>query len=144
MILQKQIDTNSEHIRAYQSSHFTGSAETPHVQFYNSDHVLLIHGRSTKRLMSDFYDELNSFLENYLREEDDLTIFIHLISFNASTAKGLFDLFRICRDSNKDHGRIKIHWMCSWHEAEIIEAGMDFAELFNLHISVVPISDGNF
>lgn len=109
---------------------------TPFVKYDQRSNYLVIKGTSTRENIRNFYNKaLGEFKMNVCTKKVGL---LHLIfkTFNTSTAKVLFDLFRFLSDAREQGARIAIQWDVYGAEEDMIEMAQDFAELFEMTISI--------
>lgn len=112
------------------------TAKTPFVKYDRISNYLVIKGASTKENMENFYDKiLRDFKQNISKKRTEV-LHLNFKTFNTSTAKVLFDLFRFFRDAQFTGSRVAIQWDVYDSEVEMIETARDFAELFDLKIKI--------
>ncbi len=109
---------------------------TPYVKYDRSSNYLMIKGTSTRENMELFYDKVLREFKQNIKEMNTGVLHLNFKTFNTSTAKVLFDLFRNLRDAQNASHRVAIQWDVYDSEEDMIDTARDFAELFDLKIRI--------
>ena len=106
---------------------------TPRVEFNKHKNIFRIEGKSLPEDVKNFYTPLIYWLESYSLQPNAETI-LHLDFeyFNSSSSKMILILLNKIRDIHKKGFHVQVNWLYPPHDAEIEEAGEEFAELLNI------------
>ncbi|HCX22731.1 MAG: hypothetical protein CMB80_17495 [Flammeovirgaceae bacterium] len=109
---------------------------TPYVKYEKRSNYLVIKGTSTRDNMDHFYDRVMGEFKRNIKSKNTGVLHLNFKTFNTSTAKVLFDLFRYLRDAQYAGQRVAIQWDVYDSEPEMVDTARDFAELFDLKIKI--------
>lgn len=112
---------------------------TPFVKFKSDQGLLLIKGKSMSEDALDFYAPIVTIVDNYLNQAEKLTCYLYFKEFNLATAKSLFHLFKTLSEHHILGKRITINWFADWHNNEMLQTGIDYADIYDLKINILPI-----
>ncbi|WP_421875258.1 SiaC family regulatory phosphoprotein [Marinoscillum sp.] len=137
MILQTY---NTKHINPWAGyladEEIEPTATTPYVKFNRFANTLNIKGTSTRVEMDKFYaSNVSKFMTN-LRDKKYGMLNLNFKTFNTSTAKVLFDLFKFIREQKSAGAIVKIKWEIFATEMDMYDTAKDYAELFDLDIVI--------
>ncbi|HAS39588.1 MAG TPA: hypothetical protein DCS93_03875 [Microscillaceae bacterium] len=112
---------------------------TPQISFDVENKLFEISGESFSEYSMEFYEPVLQWLEAYTREIHANIVFNFKVSyFNTSSSRRLYEIFKILDNYHKAaKGYVKVHWYCSSDDMDMIEAGEDFQEDFNLPFEIV-------
>lgn len=83
--------------------------------------------------------QLIRLLNEQVSRQEELKVIIRLDRMNMPTTKLLFVAFKAIKDHLNAGNKISICWICNHEYQEIIEQGLDLAELYDLPVNVVPV-----
>lgn len=110
---------------------------TPLIVFDPVRLTLVMSGISTPENTPEFYKPLFDLLEDlqahYLSK---LSIKIKLVYFNSSSAKALFNIFKLL-SKLKEHTEISIVWYCDPEDEDMFDIIEDFEDILDLEIKIV-------
>lgn len=112
------------------------TSTTPYVKYNKFANTLTIKGASTRQAMDEFYSLSIQKFKSNLASKKYGTLNLNFKTFNTSTAKVLFDLFKSIRDEKAAGAAVKIRWEVFLTELDMLETAKDFAELFDLDINL--------
>ena len=112
------------------------TSNTPYVKHNKFANTLTIKGSSTREEMGGFYRTVVEKFKMGLATKKYGTLNLNFKTFNTSTAKVLFDLFKSIRDHKASGAAVKIRWEVFLTELDMLETAKDFAELFDLDINI--------
>lgn len=113
--------------------------DMPLVKFNREKGLLLIKGKSLSENATEFYDPLITIVDNYLCQEEKITCYFYFKAFNLSTTKSLFQLFKTLGEYHLLGSKITVHWFADWHNSEMIQTGIDYAEMYGIKVHILPI-----
>ncbi len=112
---------------------------TPQISFDIDRKLFEITGESFSEYSMEFYEPILQWLEAYTKSVCANIVFNFKISyFNTSSSRRLYEVFKILDNYHKAaKGQVKVYWYCSPEDMDMIEAGEDFQEDFNLPFEIV-------
>jgi len=111
---------------------------TPLVEFNKEKGIFRIEGRSLPEDVRNFYSPIVQWLENYTNEPNKETqLFLHFEYFNTASSKMILLLLNKIRDIQKKGNSVLVTWSYPQHDAELEDAGEEFAELLNIPFQFV-------
>lgn len=97
-----------------------------------------IKGESYPENPFKFYEPLIEFFGEYVKTEKTLSLSVHLVYYNSSTTKILYDIFDMLDESDL---QIDIKWVYSKSNELSLENGEDYIEDYpNLNICLIEKS----
>ena len=115
-----------------------GTKHTPHVHFNPISGVLELQGRSTPEHPSEYYAQLNHWVENYVRQPKDKTVVrLSFEYFNTSSSKCLLELMKRLVAVQNDGKKIAFEWVHEPEDDDMREAGADFRDLLKAPFDIV-------
>ena len=109
---------------------------TPYVKYDRSSNYLMIKGTSTRDNIELFYGKVLREFKQKIKQMNTGVLHLNFKTFNTSTAKVLFDLFRSLLDAQNAGHLVAIQWDVYNSEEDMIDTARDFAELFDLKIKI--------
>lgn len=104
----------------------TGS--TPYILIDEAKRYMKFEGESFHENVAEFYHEVGSFLESFLRTDfKEFTFDCALKYFNSSTAKLLLNIL-LKLDEHAKENQVTVNWITTADNEIIIECGEDFSE----------------
>lgn len=114
-----------------------GTDRTPEVDFRFDEGLLKLSGRSITENPTKFYNKLAEYLEEYVNEAQQNTVFkVILEYFNTSTSKCLADLFKQLEKLYNSNKGVLVEWYYEEDDEEIKDSGKDYQDIFNLPFEV--------
>ncbi|MCB0504230.1 MAG: DUF1987 domain-containing protein [Cyclobacteriaceae bacterium] len=114
-----------------------GTDRTPEVDFRFDEGLLKLSGRSITENPTKFYNKLAEYLEEYVSEAQQNTVFkVILEYFNTSTSKCLADLFKQLEKLYNSNKGVLVEWYYEEDDEEIKDSGKDYQDIFNLPFEV--------
>jgi hypothetical protein len=106
---------------------------TPRVEFNKHKNIFRIEGKSLPEDVKNFYTPLIQWLGLYsLHPNQQTNLYMDFEYFNTSSSKMILILLNKMRDIHKNGFQVLVTWSYPTHDAEIEEAGEEFAELLNI------------
>jgi len=104
---------------------------TPYVILDAEKGHIKIEGRSIPENVIDFYQPILNWIDNYIKEPNDLTVVdFKLEYFNTSSSKRLFDIMRKVESiSTIAAKRVVLNWYYEEDDEDIYFAGNDYKAL---------------
>ncbi len=120
----------------------SATEDTPEVVFKMKEGNFQMSGRSLPEDVIEFYTPVYSWLEQYVSNPNDETIFkVKIDYFNSASQRAINEIFNILDRINLKGKKINIEWYYYQDDDEMKEAGEEYAEITNLnfqYISYVP------
>lgn len=115
----------------------TGS--TPYILVDEEEGYMKFEGECYHENVIDFFRDINTWLDDYLKNNfDGLTFDCELQYFNSSTAKLLLNMLLEMDDHAGDGKKVVVNWITTEDNDIIIEYGEDFQEEFsNLEFNMI-------
>jgi len=106
---------------------------TPRVEFNKTKNIFKIEGKSLPEDVKNFYSPIIQWFDAYtLQPNPETNLYIYLEYFNTSSSKMILLLLNKIREIQKKGFQVLVTWSYPLHDAEIEEAGEEFAELLNI------------
>jgi len=106
---------------------------TPRVEFNKHSNTFTIIGKSLPEDVKNFYTPLIQWFDTYSSQPNNETnLFLDFEYFNTASSKMILILLNKVRDIQKKGFKVMVTWSYPPHDAEIEEAGEEFAELLNI------------
>jgi len=105
---------------------------SPHVDFDLDRRRLLLEGESYPEDAAAFFGPLVASLRRLVAELDGeaMTMELHLVYFNSSTAKALMNMFLLLEEAARQGNEVVIKWHYHSDDEAMEEFGQEFAEDF--------------
>ncbi|MGD2035050.1 MAG: DUF1987 domain-containing protein [Bacteroidales bacterium] len=120
----------------------SGTEDTPEVIFKRNEGFFQISGRSLPEDVIEFYTPVYSWLEQYVANPIEETVFkVKIDYFNSASQRAINEIFNILGRINLKGKKIYVEWYYYQDDDEMREAGQEYAEITNLdfkYISYVP------
>ena len=96
-------------------------------------------GESFSEYSMEFYEPILRWLDAYTKEYHQTIIFNFRVSyFNTSSSRRFYEILKTLDNYHKSaRGYVMINWYCSSDDMDMIEAGEDFQEDFDLPFEIV-------
>jgi hypothetical protein len=112
---------------------FTRTNQLPQVDFDVANGVMEIRGKIVTENPTDFFSELDNWIDEYLKRKDSSVIVnMHLDYFNTVSSKMLSKFLQRMIPSNPS-----FNWYYESEDIEIKEAGEDYAAILNYPIHII-------
>jgi hypothetical protein len=107
--------------------------DTPEIKLDKENGQFLISGKSLPEDVIEFYRPVFAWLERYVANPNDETLLkVKIFYFNSASQRAINELFSILsRISIKDK-KVDVEWHYHEEDEEMLEAGVEYAELSNL------------
>lgn len=114
------------------------SAITPYVEFDKRTGVFIVQGKSLPEDVKSYYMPLVQWWENYIKNPNPSTnLVLDFDYFNTATSKMLLILLNKLKELHKSGNEVLITWKYPQLDAELEEAGEEFAELLNVPFEMI-------
>lgn len=111
---------------------------TPRVVFIPEKEYLMIDGKSSPENAPTFYNLIIKRLYQFGKSgKTRLSVNFNFDYFNTSSAKCLYNLFKVLAHLKSRGMMILINWF--YEDPDLLEAGKDFAEFFDLNFNLMPL-----
>ena len=116
------------------------SPKTPKIDFNPSADTFLMAGRSIPENSIEFYRALLDWLEKYVQNPLEYTIFeVKLEYFNTSSSKCLVEIFRKLERIHSEGKSVSIEWYYEEEDEDMQESGEDFKQIIKVPFKMVEI-----
>ena len=113
-----------------------GTNRTPYVSLDPSG-KFRIRGRSIHENPSKFFDPLISWVEEYLKDPKETTVFdIELEYFNSGSSRYILDILRLLMDKKEDKNLI-INWYYEDGDDDLLERGQYYESILNTKFNFI-------
>lgn len=114
------------------------SPNTPLVEFDKEKGVFVVQGRSLPEDVKSFYHPLLQWWDNYNRVPNQETnLVLDFDYFNTASSKMLLILLNKVKELHKNGNKVLITWKYPQLDAELEEAGEEFAELLGIPFEMI-------
>ena len=120
----------------------SATEDTPEVIFNKGKEKFEVNGRSLPEDVIEFYSPVYSWLEQYVADPNEETVFkVKIDYFNSASQRAINEIFNILSRINLKGKKISIEWYFHQDDDEMKEAGQEYEEITNLtfkYISYAP------
>jgi hypothetical protein len=96
-------------------------------------------GKSLPEDVTDFFDKVVNWLEEYAKNPNDETVFdFKLTYFNTATAKLIFDILNALESISESGKKVLIKWHYSENDEDMKNAGVEYEDLVEVDFEHVP------
>jgi hypothetical protein len=114
---------------------------TPRVEFDKHKNIFRIEGKSLPEDVKNFYVPLIQWFDTYSMHPNPITnLYVDFEYFNTSSSKMILILLNKVREIHRRGNQVLVTWSYPPHDAEIEEAGEEFAELLNIPFQFIAKS----
>lgn len=110
-----------------------GKDDTPEIHFNPNENTFKISGKSLPENVTDFYEPVYKWLEDYIENPNDESVFdLNIEYFNSASYKGINQMLEMLTEIKNSGKKILIKWHFFREDEDMLESGHDFAELTGL------------
>lgn len=110
-----------------------GTEDTPSIILDPENEIFEISGRSLPEDVTQFYDPVLSWLDEYAESPNEKTEFIFKLTyFNTASSKLLLDILLKLEEMGENGNNITIMWFYPEDDEDMQEAGEEFNEIVDL------------
>jgi hypothetical protein len=110
-----------------------GTDETPEITLDKINGVFEIKGRSLPEDVIDFYNKVFSWLEQYVSNPNEETLFkVRVDYFNSASQRSLNEIFTILNRILITGKKVLIEWHYHSEDDEMLESGQEYADISKL------------
>lgn len=121
-----------------QSLIIEGQDDTPKVVFDKENSIFELSGKSLPENVTDFYQPVWNWLEQYATLPNDETIFTLKIDyFNSASHKAINYLLEILATIHQKGKKVLVKWYFLREDEDMLESGQDFADLTGLQFEYI-------
>lgn len=111
----------------------------PKVEFDVDLNRFIISGKSLPEDVKNFYSPIINWIEQYSKNPNPSThLVVDFEYFNTSSSKMILVILNKMKDIYKNGNEVLITWYFPQFDAEIEDAGEEFAELLNIPFEFIP------
>jgi hypothetical protein len=109
------------------------TVDTPGIILDPQNNLFEISGKSYPEDTKEFYQEVLQWMDKYVASPNPKTNFIFKLKyFNSSSYKPIFDILGKLESIKNKKGDVKVEWHYKTGDSDMLEAGEEFADLFDL------------
>lgn len=113
--------------------YIAGTDDTPEISFDSEANTFKITGKSLPENVTDFYEPVYKWLENYVKAPNEESAFdLNIEYFNSASHKAINQLLEILSEINNSGNKVLIKWHFLREDEDMLESGHDYAELTGL------------
>lgn len=110
-----------------------GTEDTPKVVLDPENGEFEISGRSLPEDVASFYNPVLDWLEKYVHEPNDKTVFnFKLVYFNTASSKLLLDILMKLETLQENGKEILVKWHFSEEDEDMEEAGEEYSDIVDV------------
>lgn len=110
--------------------------DTPEIILDNKNNQFEISGKSYPEDTKEFYATVLHWMDLYVVTPNPQTTFVFKLKyFNSSSYKPIFDILAKLEVIKIKNAKVKIEWYYKEGDSDMLEAGEEFADLFDLNFS---------
>jgi hypothetical protein len=107
--------------------------DTPGIILDAANNLFEIAGKSYPEDTKEFYQEVLQWVDKYAASPNPKTNFIFKLKyFNSSSYKPIFDILGKLETIKNKNCEIKVEWHYKSGDSDMLEAGEEFADLFDI------------
>jgi hypothetical protein len=108
----------------------------------NPDGVIKIRGRSIQENVAEFFEPVDEWITEYIKEPADVTcVDVRLEYFNSASARVFITLFQKITWVTLKHKKYIFNWYYEDGDEDIFERGEYFASVLDVPINFIKTSD---
>jgi len=112
---------------------------TPLIEFDSTENIFRIVGKSLPEDVKNFYSPVIHWLDEYSKEPNPEThLTIDFEYFNTSSSKMILIILNKIKEIHRGGKNVIVTWIFPQFDAEIEDAGEEFAELLNIPFEFIP------
>lgn len=120
----------------------SGTYFIPSVSFDAESGICKLEGESYLEDTWEFYDQLVSWMETYIKTSKGITFNVNLDYFNTSSSKGISELLRVLNDYEKDGGEVKVNWYYIEDDEDMLEDAEALKNNVGIeNMEIIPIEE---
>jgi len=114
--------------------------KTPEV-YLGPEGVIKIWGRSISEDSKGFYDEVNLWIDEYLKSPSEVTsVEVTLEYFNSASAKQIMMILQKLLLLTLQHKKLNVSWFYEEGDDDILEKGEYFSSMLNLKFNFIELN----
>jgi hypothetical protein len=115
-----------------------GKDDTPKVIFDKDSNTFELSGKSLPENVTDFYQPLYDWLEQYAAAPNEETIIsLKIDYFNSASHKAINYILEILATIHQKSKKVLVKWYFYSDDEDMLESGHDFAELTGLEFDYI-------
>ncbi len=119
-----------------------GSNESPGINFDKQNNKFMIFGKSFPEEAKRFFDPALMWLEEYLQNPNEETIFeIRLDYYNSATSTMLLEILYMLEKIVKAGKKVKVLWNYLEIDDDMLDAGKEYEEMLEIPFEFQAIKD---
>ena len=109
------------------------TVDTPGIILDPINNLFEISGKSYPEDTKEFYSEVLKWMDSYVASPNSKTNFIFKLKyFNSSSYKPIFDILGKLETVKNKKCEVKVEWHYKTGDSDMLEAGEEFADLFEI------------
>lgn len=121
-----------------------GTQETPEIIFDPQKDEFSISGNSLPEDVIAFYDEVNQWLEKYVKSPNPVThLHVRMTYYNSASSKAMSTIMGLFEKTQNTGGKTYVHWHYLDDDEDMLDAGKELEGIFNLTFQFLPYLRNN-
>jgi hypothetical protein len=108
------------------------------LKYDKRNEVLNLSSSHRKPLSVETYFKATQVVKYHLKRKENSHVHISLIKYNASSIKGLMNIFTSLNHNWKAGKEVSVSWITPWDDDEVFDLAYDFSELFDFPVDIIP------
>jgi len=120
----------------------SGTQESPGINFDKDNNKFIIFGKSFPEEAKRFFDPVFIWLEEYLKNPNEETIFeVRLEYYNSASSTMLLEIFYTFEKLVEEDKKVSVIWNYLEIDDDMLEAGKEYEEMVNIPFEYRIIED---
>ncbi len=110
-----------------------GEENSPSITLNKQENNFEISGRSLPEEVMDFYTPVMNWLDRYVRDPNDKTVFkLKFDYINSASQRAIQEILTILEKIKEQGREIEIEWYFMADDDDMKEAGLEYSEIINI------------
>ena len=129
---------NSTTGHTFSAMNYTTTAPKQLLKYDKRNSIINLSSGHEKPLSVETYLKASQAVKYHLKNNDELHIHISLLKYNASSIKGLMNIFNTLHHEYKLGKNVSVSWITPWDDDEVFDLAYDFSELYTFDVNIIP------
>ncbi len=110
-----------------------GAENSPSITLNKQENNFEISGRSLPEEVMDFYTPVMNWLDRYVRDPNDKTVFkLKFDYINSASQRAIQEILTVLEKIKEQGREIEIEWYFMADDDDMKEAGLEYSEIINI------------
>ena len=115
-----------------------GTEDSPEVILDPDNKVMEISGRSLPEDVATFYEPIITWLEEYAKEPDEVTVFTFKLDyFNTATSKVILDILVMFEEMIEEGQSVNVRWFYDKEDEDMQAAGEEYSDMVDVPFEMI-------